>query len=677
MEIHQFLDPCTFGYFRVAAVSTEVAIGNPLENAKRHKFMLEQLAEKYVDYAVFPELSLTGYSCGDLFFSQALIRDAEKLLAWLVFSCPRGIVATIGLPIVYGDNLFNCAVTFTHGSILGIVPKSYLPNYREFYEKRHFAASEDLPRRATINLCDQKNIPFGIDLIFADVNTPAKIFTSICEDDWVPIPYSRQAALAGANILANSSASDITIGKNEFRRALMTVQSGTCLCAQLYTSAVGESTSDLCWDGQGLICERGSLLCESELFHRGSCLISDISLATLIADRMQQGSFRDNARHNQSEFRLIEFEQGYSAQRSDFFRQVDPHPFVPSDPATLNDRCRQTFNIQAHALIERLENLPAHLRKVIIGLSGGSDSTLALLVAVHAFDKLKLSRRDIICVTMPGFGTTAGTKSNAIALAEALDVTLREISIKESSELRFKQVGYDVAKAFAEKNTLPFENVQAWDRTDILFAISCVDGGIVLGTGDLSELALGWCTYKGDHMSHYAVNCGVPKTLVIHLIKWAAKNVYDGEKEVVEVLRRIAETPISPELLPAEDGQIVQKSEEKNGPYELHDFTLYCFIRFGLEPVHIARLCLEAFQGKYEIGEIKKWMKIFFLSFFRNQFKRNCVPDGPKVGLTALSPRGDWRMPSDADVKAWLRNWAEIPDTIIKTEKKAPELRGN
>jgi NAD+ synthase (glutamine-hydrolysing) len=667
MRLAEFLNPMTYGYFRVAAASPKVAIGNPLETVNRILKVLWDSVVSEVDYVVFPELSIGAYTCGDLFFSQAFLKEVEKEFGRLLKEAPTGIMVTVGVPIRFGDSLFNCAVTFLNAKILGIVPKTYLPNYREFYEKRHFVSSESVPAGAVINFCGQKNIPFGIDIIFASADGRAKIYTSVCEDDWMPIPNSRKAALGGANILANCSASDITIGKNDYRRQLMAMQSGSCLCAQIYVSAIGESTTDLCWDGQCIIAERGSILKESELFHEGALIIADIDVTALVADRMMQGTFTDNARHNQMDFRLVGFESGYQYNndvdyRRDFFRQIDQHPFVPSDPATLDERCQQTFNIQAHALMKRLEGLPRHLRKAIIGLSGGSDSTLALLVAIHAFDKLGLERKDIICVTMPGFGTTKGTRSNATALAKALGATLRTVSIKQSSAVRFRQIQYNVVEAFANNKTLPFENVQACDRTDILFGIAGVEGGIVIGTGDLSEMALGWCTYKGDHMSHYSVNCGVPKTLVLHLIKWASKNIYGGEALVKKVLLAIVATPISPELLPAKDGQIVQKSEEKNGPYELHDFFLYWFVRFGLEPVHIARICLAAFDGKYELVEIKKWMKVFLTSFFRNQFKRSCVPDGPKVGLVALSPRGDWRMPSDAEVDCWMRNWEEIPE---------------
>ena len=665
MEDSIFLNPRTHGYFRVATASTKVAIGNPEENLKRHLEMLVELAKKDVDYVVFPELSITGYSCGDLFFSEALLCETEEAIINLLKKIPFGVMATIGAPIRYGDNLFNCAVTLNSGRILGVTPKSYLPNYREFYEKRHFAASEDVLPGSSIKYCGQKDIPFGVDLIFTDLRSPAKIYVDICEDLWVPIPHSRKASLAGANILANCSASDITIGKNDYRRDLVKTQSGSCLSVQLYASAVGESTTDLCWDGQCLIAERGVILEESGLFHEGTFLIADVDISSLMADRMQQGSFRDNARDNKSSFRLIDFYSNLiREQYNNFFRKIPSHPFVPNDPKNLDERCLQTFNIQAHALKKRLEGMPAYLKKIILGLSGGSDSTLALLVAVRTFDLIKLNRKDIICVTMPGFGTTAGTKNNAIALAKALGATLQEISIEESCNLRFKQIGYDVKEAFAADKTLTFENVQAWDRTDILFALAGHLGGIVLGTGDLSELALGWCTYKGDHMSHYSINCGVPKTLVIHLIKWAAEKVYGEEVKAKEVLGLIVDTPISPELLPLEDGEIVQKSEEKIGPYELHDFFLYYFIRFGFTPRHIARICLEAFGEKYSIGEIRKWLYIFLTRFFQSQFKRSCLPDGPKVGLIALSPRGDLRMPSDADCSAWLRDWKKIPETL-------------
>ena len=462
MKLAKFMDPRTFGYFRVAAFSPREAVGEPRKNADSILDMLRKLVAEEVDYAVGPELGITGYSCGDGFFSQVLIKGSEEELMRLVKETPKGIIATVGLPILYNSFLFNCVVNYTRNKILGIVPKSYLPNYREFYEKRHFVASENLPPLPSgcyINFAGQKNIPFGIDLLFVQADGLVKIHNSICEDDWVLIPQASFAILAGANISANSSASNFTIGKEEYRRNLMKMISGTGLCAKIYASAIDESSTDLSWDGQCMIAERGEILKEGELFHKGTYIISDIDVTSLVADRMMQGSFADNARHNQRIFRQIEFQSGYKCgenmTRKGFYRYVDPHPFVPSDPATLNKRCLQIFNSQASALMKKLSSLPARLRRVFIGLSGGSDSTLALLVAIHAFDKLNLPRHDIVCITMPGFGTTNDTKKNAVDLAKALGVTLRTIPIKKSCQVRFKQVGYDVEKAFAEGKITP------------------------------------------------------------------------------------------------------------------------------------------------------------------------------------------------------------------------------
>lgn len=667
MDREAFLDIRNHGFARVAVVIPRVHVANPPANVSEHLNELKKVFDQGAHYALCPELGLTGYTCGDLFHSEELLNTATDALTELLkATADWHMLISVGAPLVLGTSLFNCAVTIYCGKIIGIVPKSYPPEYREFYEMRHFAPAINLPFKNTKIAGQEGEIPVGTEMLFRHSAMPGFILhTDICEDIWVPIPPGTQAALAGATILANLSASNITVGKSEYRTDLVVASSGRNNAVQMYSAAgYGESTTDHAWDGQGIIAERGTLLKVSKRFMlNGTHIIQDVDLSSLALERMRQGSFRMNALDHHKEFRCVDFGNNEEQPRSKYFsfeRFIDPHPFVPKDKAKRDDRCYEVFKIQATSLARRIEALPPDSRRIFIGISGGQDSTHALLVAVHAIDMLKMPREYICAITMPGFGTTGRTYKNACALARALKVSFKEIPIKPVSEKMFKGIGFNPNT----ENLLPFENIQAWMRTQTLFASACHKGGMVLGTGDLSELMLGWCTYGGDHLSHYGVNAGVPKTLITFLIRWTSKVVFKNEPAVQSILNDIVDTPISPELLPAEDGKIVQKTEEKIGPYELHDFFGYWFVRFGFEPTRIARMCLAAFGKKYTINEIKKWLTLFFVRFFANQFKRSCIPDGPKVGLTCVSPRGDWRMPSDIKPNIWLKRIEEIPDNL-------------
>jgi NAD+ synthase (glutamine-hydrolysing) len=512
-------------------------------------------------------------------------------------------------------------------------------------------------------------VPFGTDVLLRAPHLQGFVLhTDVCEDLWVPVPPSTLAALGGATVLANLSASNITVAKWEYRHDLVCASSARNLAVQMYSAAgFGESTSDLAWDGQGLIAERGLLIGETERFalHGGSVVV-DADLRAVVQDRMRQSSFGSNARDLATKsFRSVELDAPSETRPASLFerleRKVEPHPFVPSDPAKRDLRCREVFLIQATSLARRLMALPEASRRVVIGVSGGQDSTQALLVTAHALDLLGLTRDRIVALTMPGLGTTERTRGNAHRLAKAIGARLEEVPIGALSEAVYSAIGHP-----PEQEDLTFENVQAWLRKLLLFATASKQGAIDVGTGDLSEIALGWCTYGGDHMSHYAVNSGVPKTLVTYLISWVADEIFRDEPEVQEVLRDVLATPISPELLrPGKGGEIVQRSEEVVGPYELHDFFLYHLLRFGSEPRRIARLALHSLGDRYPLAEIRRWLIEFLRRFFASQFKRDCVPDGPKVGSGgALSPRGDWRMPADASPECWLREAEKIPESI-------------
>jgi NAD+ synthase (glutamine-hydrolysing) len=664
LSVDEFLDVRNHGFVRVAVAIPRVHVANPLANADRHLEQLEQVHRKGALFAVCPELGISSYSCGDLFHSQALHEECQDALSHLLDELKdSGMVVSVGMPLASEGKVFNAAVTIYNGRILAAAPKSYLPMYREFYEQRYFARAAQACSQ-NVKLCGQE-VPFGNDLLIRFTRHPELVLhTEVCEDMWVPVPPGALAALGGATVLANLSASNITIGKADYRRMLVATSSGKNLAVQLYSAAgFGESTTDHAWDGQGIIAERGIVLAESERFAlSGSHIVADVDLRALELDRMRQNSFRENAADCAGPLRSIwiddKLDRHDVAAFRAFERSIDAHPFVPGDPRLRDERCRETFQIQATSLARRLVALSEPSRRVVIGVSGGRDSTHALIVAAHAIDLLELPRSRIVALTMPGFGTTERTYCNAVALSRAVGATLLEIKITPIVEQVFTALEYDRATL-----GLVFENCQAWTRKLIELAVVCQRRGLDLGTSDLSELMLGWTTMFGDHAAHYDVNAGVPKTLVSYLIAWTADEVFKTEPAVQKVLRDILETDISPELLPHDSGKITQKTEGTIGPYELHDFFGYYFVRFGFSPLRIARLALHAFAGKYTIGEIKRWLRIYVSRFFANQFKRSCLPDGPKVGSTCVSPRADWRMPSDAEPDAWMRNLDLIPES--------------
>jgi NAD+ synthase (glutamine-hydrolysing) len=661
-----FLDGRTHGYVRVAVCVPELRVANPVFNAEAHLRLLRDVYERGAHYALCPELGLSAYSCGDLFFQEtllgaslsALTRIAEATASW-------NLIISVGVPLVVDDLLFNSAVTIYRGRAVAVAPKAFLPNYREFYELRWFRPAADAHSDA-ISLLGVR-AAFGTDVLVRAAHLPGfALHTDICEDLWAPVPPSTIAALSGATVLANLSASNVTVGKYEYRRSLVRSSSAKNVAVQMYSAAgFGESSADLAWDGHGMVGERGEIVAETERFAlAGTSVVVDVDVRSLVEDRMRQNSWGDNAAVHARPMRVVEIgderEERSAAVFQRLLRPIDPKPFVPSDPAVRDARCREIFLIQATSLARRLLALPEEQRRIVIGISGGQDSTHALLVAVHAVDLLSLSRSNVIGMTLPGFGTSRRTYENACALINGLGATLSEIDIKPIASSVFAAIGHD-----ADVEDLTFENVQAWTRKFLLFATASQRRGIDLGTGDLTELALGWATYGGDHMSHYAVNAGVPKTLISYLIRWAAETIFAKEPRVAEVLDAVLATPISPELLRLDaQGAIRQNSEEIVGPYELHDFFLYYLLRFGFGPRRVARMALHAFGGRHSLAEIRRWLLVFLRRFFANQFKRDCVPDSPKVGSGgSLSPRGDWRMPSDASPDAWIAEAEAIPET--------------
>jgi NAD+ synthase (glutamine-hydrolysing) len=659
------------GFLRVAAASPELKLADCPFNAERTIELLKRAEEAGVNLAVFPEMGLTGYTCHDLFHHAALQRAAENALSSVAAATAliyRG-VAVVGLPVAVDGQLFNCAAILHAGKILGVVPKSYLPNYKEFYDARYFSPADNAT--TTVIAVAGQNAPFGTNLLFDCRNLPGfTLAVEICEDLWMPVPPSSRAALMGATVLANLSASNEIIGKAWYRRQLVTSQSGRCVAAYVYSGAgVGESSTDIVFAGHCLIAENGVLVAESERFRRDDqLLITDVDLDHLHHDRVQTNSFHDANRSPDvsiGKFRNIAFELDVAGRSPPFLRPVEAHPFVPSDPATRDDRCREIFQTQVAALARRLSHIGTP--PVSIGVSGGLDSTLALLVAVKTMDHLGIPRDRIRALTMPGFGTTTRTKGNAVALMKALGVSARECDIRQICLdqmllLNHRPFGLplegETAESLAEKlrhlppekrTDLVFENVQARARTELL-----MNTGFVIGTGDLSELALGWTTYNADHMSMYNPNVSIPKTLVKFLVKWVAEHEFDGPAR--HTLLDIVDTVITPELLPTDAaGKIVQSTEAAIGPYELVDFFLYHFLRWGSNPQRILFLAEQAgFTKPYSPAEVRQWLRVFLTRFFANQYKRSCIPDGPKVGTVSLSPRGDWRMPSDASARAWL-----------------------
>ena len=624
-----------YGFVKVAAATPLVHIADCHANAEAIDKMTAEAVERGASVVVFPELSLTGYTCGDLFLQSRIIEAGDEALAQLL-ATPRPIVSIIGMPIYYKNNLYNCAVVIANGKICGIVPKSYIPNYSEFYESRWFTEGRDI-RNAEITICGQR-VRFGADLLF-DVHG-TRFGVEICEDLWVPAPPSSDMALAGATLIFNLSATPEILGKHAYLRSLIKQQSARALCGYIYCSAgVGESSTDLVFTGNGIIAENGKIIASRERFVREAQLtVADIDVEHIFNERRRHTSFINL--DNRFDVIKIDIPQ----PESELEREINPAPFIPTD---LNDGCREAFEIQMAGLAQRLSHIGC--KSVVIGISGGLDSTLALLTTVGTVDMLGLDRKGIIGVTMPGFGTTDRTYQNALVLMSELGITTREISIRKACEQHFADIGLDPNERGAA-----YENSQARERTQILMDLANKEGGIVIGTGDLSEAALGWATYNGDSMSMYNPNCSIPKTLVRKMVEWCAEN--DNNKAVRNTLKDIVNTPVSPELLPAdEQGNIAQKTEDLVGPYALHDFFIYNFLRNGFSPAKIEYLAKKAFNGEFSEEEIHHWLGVFLRRFFSQQFKRSAAPDGPKVVTVSLSPRGDLRMPSDASVAEWLK----------------------
>lgn len=641
-----------FGFVKVAAAIPAVKVADCKFNAQHTETQIMIADGKGVQIIVFPELNLTGYSCGDLFSHQLLIEQAEMSLMQIMNNTRQlDIISIVGLPVMVNSTLANCAVAFQKGKILGVVPKTYLPNYKEFYEQRWFTSSFAYSDVTSIRLCGQI-VPFGRDILF---DTPDVCFgIEICEDVWAPVPPSSEQVLKGAEIIFNMSADTENISKHQYLRSLLSQQSARTLAGYVFSSCgFGESTTDVVFAGNGLIYENGTLLAESERFSFDEqIVVSEIDVERLRSERLVNTTFSASVRNfSGNPARHISTDFVCSRELS-LTRYIDPHPFVPAGGKLLDERCEEIFSIQVAGLAKRLVH--TNCKTVVVGISGGLDSTLALLVCVKTFDKLGLSRKGIIGITMPGFGTTDRTYNNALSLMSSLQVTTKEISIKDACIQHFKDIEHDMSI-----HDVTYENGQARERTQILMDYANKIGGLVIGTGDLSELALGWATYNGDHMSMYGVNGSIPKTLVKYLVNWVALTGVDTTSR--NTLLDIIDTPISPELIPAdENGNIKQKTEDLVGPYELHDFFLYYFLRFGFRPAKIFYLAEIAFRGVYDSTTIKKWLTNFCRRFFNQQFKRSCLPDGPKVGSVSLSPRGDWRMPSDACSTLWLKECEEL-----------------
>lgn len=632
------------GFLRLATVSPEHRVADVSFNLERMLESIRALAEQECRLLVFPELGMTAYTCGDLFFQSLLLKECEAALHNLAAeSAKSDVTLVVGAPIAEGGRLYNCAVFISGGKILGIVPKQYLPNTQEFYDERWFTSGRD----ATTEMLHRNgvDIPFGTDLLFRLKQMPeCLIGIEICEDGWVTEPPSGEQALRGATVLLNLSASPEILGKEDYRRDLVKSQSARCLAAYAYASAgPGESTTDLVFSGHSLIAENGQVLAESERFSfETNWTMADVDIERLISERLRNNCFADG---DTTVGRVIEFSLA-EAPVEDLQRAIPDTPFVPHEESERCRRCNEIFSIQTTGLARRLRHTGAE--KVVLGISGGLDSTLALLVAVKAFDKIALDRKGILAVTMPGFGTTQRTRNNAVQIAELLGVTLQTIAIDEAVRGHFRDIDHPETQ-----HDIVFENAQARERTQILMDLANQTDGLVVGTGDLSELALGWCTYNADHMSMYGVNAGVPKTLVRYLVEWCADKEFSGQTS--DILRDISDTPVSPELLPPDlNGEINQKTEEQVGPYLLHDFFLFHLVRNQFTPDKIMFLATRAFAGRYDEKEILHWLDNFCRRFFSQQFKRSCLPDGPKVGSVALSPRGDWRMPSDASAKLWI-----------------------
>ena len=639
-----------YGFVKVAAAVPRVKVADCKFNSERLEGLITIAEGKGVQILTFPEMCITGYTCGDLFAQQLLLEQAEMALIQILNSTRQlDIISILGMPVVVNSTVINAAVVIQKGKILGVVPKTYLPNYKEFYEQRWFTSALQVSENS-VRLCGQI-VPMGNNLLFETAETTFGI--EICEDLWATVPPSSSLALQGAEIIFNLSADDEGIGKHNYLCSLISQQSARCISGYVFSSSgFGESTTDVVFAGNGLIYENGYLLARSERFcMEEQLIINEIDVECIRAERRVNTTFAANKANCPGKEAVRISTEFVNSKDLNLTRTFNPHPFVPQG-SELNSRCEEIFSIQIAGLAQRLLHTGA--KTAVIGISGGLDSTLALLVCVKTFDKLGLSRKDILGITMPGFGTTDRTYHNAIDLMNSLGVSIREISIREACIQHFKDIGPDL-----NIHDVTYENSQARERTQILMDIANQTWGMVIGTGDLSELALGWATYNGDHMSMYGVNAGIPKTLVKHLVQWVAENGMDETSKAT--LLDIVDTPISPELIPAdENGEIKQKTEDLVGPYELHDFFLYYFLRFGFRPSKIYFLAQTAFSGVYDDETIKKWLQTFFRRFFNQQFKRSCLPDGPKVGSISISPRGDWRMPSDASSAAWLKEIAEL-----------------
>lgn len=629
-----------YGFFRVASASLKLKVADPDYNKEEIKKAIDKACNEDVRLLVTPELSVTGYTCADLFFTKALQQSAENALTEIVnYTKGRDICVAVGMPVPFYNSLYNCAVIILDGKILGIVPKIHLANYNEFYEKRWFASGADFKSCQPVNFC-------GFDTMIGqqifDLGDGIVLGTELCEDLWVPCPPSSNLTCHGANVIINLSASDEYVSKADYRRSLIANQSARCICAYVYAGAsVYESTTDLVFSGATIVAENGAVIAEGERFARESVLTcADIDIEKLISQRQSNMSFENSSDGIGFSTAVIKNENNDLK-----YRFVDPHPFVPSDNDSRRERCKEIFSIQAAGLAKRIEHVGSS--GTVVGISGGLDSTLALLVCVEAMKLLGRPNSDILGITMPGFGTTDRTYQNALDLMKSLGVAYKEISIKDACIQHMRDIEHDESI-----KDITYENTQARERTQVLFDMANKHGKLLVGTGDLSELAMGWCTYNGDHMSMYGVNASVPKTLVRYLVKYVADF---SDKATADILYDILDTPVSPELLPPdENGKIAQKTEDNIGPYELHDFFLYNFVRFGFSKEKLSFLAVKAFDGKYDRATVDKWLNVFMKRFFISQFKRSCIPDSPKVGSVSLSPRGDWRMPSDASYNCFI-----------------------
>ena len=651
------------GFVKVASAIPLVRVADCQYNVEQIESLVIQAEGKGIEIICLPELAITAYSCGDLFGQQLLLDEAEMGLIHLMnVTRSLNIISIIGLPVPYRGALLNCAAVVQRGKILGLVPKTFLPNYKEFYEKRWFQSGADVPE-GTVLICGQQ-VKVSTRLLF---NAPSCVFgVELCEDLWAPVPPSSALTLSGADIIFNLSADSDAVGKYTYLQSLLAQQSARCICGYVYSSCgYGESTQDVVFSGKGFIYENGTLLAETKRHQLTAQMIeAEIDVERIRSERRMNTTFAACANQNNGQWSMVNGQwsmvngqcstvntERVPARPFSLTRVIDPHPFVPSGKR-LDERCQEIFDIQTEGLARRIQHTGAET--VVLGISGGLDSTLALLVCVSAFDLLGMNRRGIVGITMPGFGTTDRTYTNAVNLMKLLGITIREISIKEACLQHFADLGHDT-----DVHDVTYENSQARERTQILMDAANQMHGFVVGTGDLSELALGWATYNGDHMSMYGVNASVPKTLVRHLVNWVAERTKDESTR--QTLLDIVETPISPELIPAdEQGNITQKTEDLVGPYELHDFFLYYMLRWGFRPAKIYLLARQAFGQKYDDAIIRKWLRIFCRRFFAQQYKRSCLPDGPKVGSCSLSPRGDWRMPSDASPTLWLRECDEL-----------------